>query len=385
MVNSKEALKLVAVMILTFCAVFISTIFVNYPIDLKEIKYLITDPQIKVLYDAQMTMSSVITACAGGVLGAVTLLVLIFAIGRFIDENSANMGIMKALGFSEIRIAIRFYKFGLSVLLSSVIAYFAAFLFSPLFYESLWSGDFAMELPRLAFGFHIETVLVLIVAPTVFFSLLSVLYARLRLRKRPLDLINGARKVKVSTLTQRLQSKGSQRTFLKELKRTMLFSNLLLVFFVGFAGFGFSAQIQMAFSMRGLTPDYLMTVTLIVIGATLGAVTLLISLTFVINANKKYIAMLKGYGYTETECCRATFGGYRLVAYIGFAVGTGYQFFLVKTIASIFESTYEMPEVTFNFVGFFATIAAFALFYEAIMFLYKRRINKISLREIMQA
>lgn len=368
-------------MILAFCAVFISTIFINFPLDLKGIAHLIEDPQIKIIYDAQIIMSGVITACAGGILGAVTLIVLIFAIGRFIDENSANMGVLKALGYSENRIALGFSKFGLSILISSILAYITAYFFSPLFYSSL-SGN---ELPKVIFHFHIETVIILIIMPALLFSALSVLYAKLRLRKKSLELINGFKKIKINKLTKKLQNKSSEGTFLKELKRTILFSNLVLIFFVAFAAFGFSAQIQMAFSMRDLTPDYLMTVTLIVIGSILGAVTLLIALTFVINANKKYLALLKAYGYSEKECKEAMFGGYRIVSYIGFAIGTGYQFFLVKMIASIFAKSYEIPDIKFNFLGFVITLAVFIIAYELIMLLYKRRISKISLREIMQA
>lgn len=384
MVNIKDSLKHIGVIILTFCAVFISTIFINFPLDLKMIAHLITDPQIQELYDAQIVMSGIIVACAGGVLGTVTLLVLIFAIGKFINGNSAYMGVLKALGYSDSKIALEYSKFGLSVLVSSVLAYVCGYLFSPLFYKSLSGGAFPAE---LTFGFHIETILILIVAPTIFFSVMSVLYAKQRLRKKPLDLINGTKKVKINKLTQRLQlqNKSGDNSFVKDLKRTMLYSNLLLIFFVGFAGFGFSAQIQMAFSMRELTPDYLMTVTLIIIGAILGAVTLIIALTFVINSNIKYIAMLKAYGYTDNECNNAMFGGYRIVAYIGFCIGTGYQYMLVKMLVSIFENSYEMPEITFNFLGFFITLAVFALAYEIIMLLYKKRISEIPLREIMQA
>lgn len=380
MVTLKDSLKVVAVMILAFCAVFISTIFVNFPLDLKGIAHLITDPQVQIIYDAQMTMSGIITACAGGILGAVTLIVLIFAIGRFIDENSANMGVLKALGYSENKIAIGFGKFGLGVLISCVTGYIAAFFFSPLFYSSLIGN----ELPKVVFTFHIETVLILIVAPALLFSLLSIFYAKLCLRKKPLELINGVKKVKINKLTKKLQIKNSGRPFLKDLKRTILFNNFVLIFFVGFAAFGFSAQIQMAFSMRELTPDYLMTVTLIVIGTILGMVTLLIALTFVINANSKYIALLKAYGYSVKECKKAMFGGYRIISYIGFAIGTGYQFFLVKMLASIFAASYEIPDIKFNFIGLAVTLAAFIALYELIMLFYNRRIGKIPLREIMQ-
>jgi hypothetical protein len=81
----------------------------------------------------------------------------------------------------------------------------------------------------------------MVVAPALFFSALAVLYAILRLRKKPLELIRGASDIKVNKLTQRLQGKGSQLAFLKELKRNVLLNNLILIFFIGFAALKMSA------------------------------------------------------------------------------------------------------------------------------------------------
>jgi|AGTN01.1.fsa_nt_gi Predicted permease. len=348
MVNWKAPLKLISVIILTFGAVFICTIFLNYSIDLKGVAHLFDDPQTKIIYEAQLTQSKVIMATAGGILGAVTLLVLIFSIGQFINESSAELGVLKALGYSENRIAFDFAKFGLSVFIASGSAYFAAVAASPVFYNYL-SGN---EFPALKFGLNIQTPLILIIAPTVLFSVFSVFYAVLRLRKTPLDLIIGAKKIKVNKLTQWLQAKERVSPFLIELKRNILFGNLILIFFVGFAAFGFGAQIQMAFTMKSIQDGWLMPVVFIAFGIIMGLVTLLLALTFVINKNKKYLAMLKAYGYTDGECNKAIFGGYRVVTYIGFAMGTVYQFFLIKSMASLFAGAFDIPEVRFSLLGF---------------------------------
>lgn len=379
MVGIKDIKRLLSVVILTVCAVSVCTVFLNFRYDLIANADLITDPRLKTLYDAQIMMSGIIIACAGGVLGAVTLIVLLFSIQRFISENSANMGVLKALGYSGNKIALSFSKFGLSVLVGTIIGYFGGYLLSLLIYKSLSSE----LVENLKFGLHLETILALIVVPSLLFTAISILVAMIKLRKSPLGLIHGYRKEKVNGIVKRSQQKGSTRPFLKEIKRTMLLNNLLLIFFVGFAAFGFSAQIQMAFSMRKITPDYTMSVMLLVIGFILGAVTLLLAFSFLFNANSKYLALLKAYGYTDKESTNALFGGYRIVSYIGFLIGTGYQFFLVKMLVAVFAASYEIPEITFNFVGFAITLVVFVTLYELLMFFYKRKVNSVPLKEIM--
>ncbi len=381
MVTLKSAFKLISVIIITVVVVFICTTFINYPLDLREIEYLITSTEMQEAFiGAQVELADVIIAATVGLFGSIAALILMFSIRQFINQNSAEFGILKALGYSENRIALDFSKFGISVLAGSAFGYILAYLASPAFYGML-ASDY--ELPaKVVFCFRYQVFLVVIVAPALFFSLLAVLYARLRLRKKALDLMNGASEIRINKLTQRLQTKGSKFTFLEELKRTMLSNNLILILFMGFAAFVFAAQVQTAFTVRQLLDNMLMTSTFIISGLIVGSVTLLLALTFLIGKNKKYIAMLKAYGYTGSECGKALFGGYRIVTYIGFLIGTVYQFLF---IAFIIARAFDNVTVKFDVFGFFITLSVFIVAYELIILLYKRRIAKIPLREIMQA
>lgn len=381
MIGIRDIKKLLSVVILTFCAVCVCSVFVNFRYDLIANADLVTNPNLQVLYDAQITMSGVVIACAGGVLGAVTLIILLFSIQRFITENSANMGVLKALGYSGNKIALDYYKFGLSVLVGSGLGYLGGFLLSPLIYKGM-SSDLVRN---LQFGFHIETILFVIIIPTLLFTTLSVLFAMLKLRKSPLNLIRGYSKEKVNSIVKKQQQKNCNIPFIKDMRRNALCNNLLIIFFVGFAAFGFSAQIQMAFSMRKLTPDYTMTVMLLVIGFILGAVTMLLAFSFLFRANEKYLVLLKAYGYTEKECSNALFGGYRIVSYVGFLIGTFYQFILLKMAVKLFAGIYELPEIKFSIVGFVITLIVFLALYELLMYMYRRSISKSTLGKIMNA
>lgn len=383
MVNVKAALKLISVMILSFGAVFICSIMFNYSFDLKTIAPLIETPQAQAVYDAVMIQNKITIAAAGGMLGAVTLIVLLFSIGRYIADSGAELGMMKALGYSDNRLALDFVKFGLAVLIGTGLGYFGACIIGQSFYSAMDADNALPE--KIKFSFNIAVPIATVLLPSLFFSAASVLYAKIILRKKPLDLITHSKKTKVNKLTIRVQSGVGAKSFQKELKRNMLFSNLVLIFFVGFAAFGFAAQVQMAFTMYEATGDSLfMPAVFVLFGLMLGFVTLLLALSFILKKNGKYLAMLKAYGYTDAECNKMLFGGYRVVTYIGFSIGTVYQYFFMKMMLGVFAGAYDIPEVKFPVIGFLITLAAFLAFYELLMLFYKQRITKIPIRQIMQ-
>lgn len=381
MITVKDVFKLIGVVIITFCAVFICTLFLNYNLDLKAIEHLLTEHQYNI-YKAKIIMGNAIAVACGGVLGATTVVILIFAIKHYIDTNKPNMGILKALGHSNLRIASSFYIFGVSVLLGTATAFVSAYAFMPVMYDAL---DSASELPNVIISFHTSLLFALVIIPSIFVAIISIIYAFIKLNHSPLQLINGIENIKVNKRIAKIQQgKTRDISFLRELKTTTLFKNLVLLFFVGFAGFGFSAQIQMSFSMEKLNAGVLFTVILVIIGIILGLVTLLIALSSVVDSNKKYISLLKAYGYTSNECNSSLLGGYRISAYIGFAIGTIYQYVLIKQMVKIFSGTYDMNlEVSFNVSAFFITLMLFVAAYEIIMLFYQKYIEKISLREIM--
>jgi hypothetical protein len=380
MVDVKSVFKLTSVIIITSVVVFICTTFVSYPLDLRAIEHLVTSSEAQAAYlGAQVSLADVIIIATVGLFGSIAVLILMFSIRQFINENSAELGVLKALGYSENRLAITFSKFGLSVFVGSVVGYLLAFFASPVFYGMLTSD---YELPAtVVFIFRYEILIIMIAIPTLFFMALAVLYARLRLGRKPLELIRGANDTKVSKLTQKLQNRGSKQPFLKELKRNVLLNNLALVFFIGFAAFTFAAQVQTAFTVRQLLDNMLLTATFVISGQIVGSVTLLLALTFIIGKNKQYVAMLKAYGYTGSECGKAMFGGYRIVTYVGFATGTFYQYLF---IAFIIARAFDNARIEFDIAGFFISLSVFVLAYELIMVFYKKRISSIPLREIMQ-
>ena len=54
-VSIKDGFRLIGVAIVTFCAVFVCTFFLNFYLDAVKIKTTINDPDVMVLYNAQIT------------------------------------------------------------------------------------------------------------------------------------------------------------------------------------------------------------------------------------------------------------------------------------------------------------------------------------------
>lgn len=122
-----KARKFIGANMLIFGTVFVCTIFGSYYLDLSSVE-LPDIPQIKGIYEAQLTMVKIICYLAGGCLGVISMIVALFNINRHINENQSAMGVLKALGYSNMRISLVFLKIGVYVLSGAVLGYIGGYL-----------------------------------------------------------------------------------------------------------------------------------------------------------------------------------------------------------------------------------------------------------------
>ncbi|MCM1144904.1 MAG: FtsX-like permease family protein [Blautia sp.] len=375
-IGIKDLAKLFSITIVTCCAVFVCTLFLNYNIDVVGIKEEITTPQGIVMYDALVATGKVVASVSGGCLVVTTIILLIFYVKNYIDSHGKELGILKALGYSRLRVAKHFWVFGISVLLGSVLGYGGALGYMPTFYKAQNNKDF---LPELLPQFHLGLAFSLIIIPTAFFSLLAVSYAFFKMKNPVIGLLKEIQNSKVKI--------GKKETndlpFLADLKKNTLRSRKILIFFVAFSAFCFSAMTQMSMSMKDLSSESFSWMILS-IGLILAFMTLLMSLTNVVKANTKTIAMMKVFGYSEKECSGSLLGCYRPVSYIGFTIGTIYQYVLLKIMVNIVFADMEgMPEYHFNFQSLAISLVAFLITYELIIHCYAKKIGGQPVKSIM--
>lgn len=330
-------------------------------------------------YHAQISTAKVVCLVTGGCLLLTSVVMLFFYIKHYIDTHKKELGILKALGYSNLKIAKGFWVFGISTLFGTALGYAGAFLIMPWFY-ALQNED--KMLPEIAVRFHPGVFLSFVALPAVCFSMLSVCYAWYKLKKPVLLLLKDNLQAASKIPKQRIE-RDKEGSFIEDLKRNTLKSKKTLVFFIIFASFCFSAMTQMSFSMKDLSSE-MMGAMMLVIGLVLAFTTLFLAVTTVIGGNTKTIAMMRVFGYSQKECCRAILGGYRPMSYIGFAIGTVYQYALLRIMVDIvFKDVEGMPVYQFDVPVMLVSLVVFIAVYEILMVVYSEKIKRVSIKEIM--
>lgn len=374
-IGFKDIFKMLGILLVSFCAVFVCTLFLNYNLDLAGIDGEVTAGAMQIFYDAQIMSGKVVSSVSGGCLLLTSVVMLYFYIGHYIEMHKKELGILKALGYSRIRIAKEFWVFGISVFAGTCTGYFAAHLLMPRFYEVQNQEGL---LPEFGVQFHAGLFLVLCILPSVLFSLLSVWCGFHKMKVSALDLLCGREQVKV-------KAGGTDKglPFLQELKRETVRQKKSLVFFIAFAVFCFSSMMQMSLAIDELASK-MMSVMTMGIGMVLSCTILLIAVSSVVRANGKAVMMMKAFGYRQKECSRAVLGGYRPWAYLGFVLGTGYQYMLLKlAVTVIFRDVENVAAYHFHVPEMAVAFAAFVVLYESTMYGYAKGMNRISVKEIM--
>lgn len=376
-IGGKDAAKLFGIAIIACCAVFVCTLFLHYQLDIVAVKDTIATEAGMAVYTAQVSMGKITCAVTGGCLAATAVVMLLFYVKNYIDTHGANLGLLKALGYANGTLAKHFWVFGLCVFAGCAVGYGAAFAYLPRFYQLQNAEGY---LPAVSVRFHPLLACLLVLVPAAFYSLTAMLYAARSLKRPVLDLL----KERPQERPCRPGKEKTDASFLGELRRNVLRSKRSIVFFVAFSAFCFSAMTQMSFSMKKLASDTFAWM-IITIGLILAFTTLLLSLSALVRANAKTVAMLRVFGYSQGECRRAVLDGYRPVSYFGFVLGTLYQYVLLKLMVTIvFAEVDAVAEYSFDFTAFVISLAAFLASYEVILFCYGERIKKTPLKSVMQ-
>lgn len=379
LIGIKNASKLIGISVISCCAVLVCTMFLNFYLDIQSIEREITSGPSMVFYNAQVSTAEVVCLVSGGCLLITSVIMLMFYIKHYIDTHKKELGLLKALGYSNLKIAKSFWIFGTSTFIGCIIGFAGAFLLMSKFY-ALQNED--KMLPEITIRFHPAILFYFVVLPTMLFTALAIAYAWCKLHRPVLSLLKGSVQV-MPKLPKYKNKKQEDSSFIKDLKKNTLKSKKSLVFFIVFASFCFSAMTQMSFSMKDLSSETMGAIVLI-IGLILAFTTLFLAVTAVIEGNSKTIAMMRVLGYSQKECCKAILGGYRPMSYIGFMIGTAYQYALLRIMVDIvFKDVDGVPAYQFDVLAMFISLSTFIIIYEILMLAYSDKIRKISIKEIM--
>lgn len=369
-----------AIVIVTGCASLVCNLFINFQIDITAISDQLTDPLAYALYEAQVSMGHVICGISGGCLAATTIVLLLAYIKHYIDIHKKELGILKALGYSRLKIAGNFMLFSFSVMIGTAIGYAGSFFLLPSVYDTMNKEGI---LPDIPIHFHPVTLLWLVLLPTLAFGLLAIGYAYHKLKQTALDLLREQQE-KLKHHSKRERNAGiADMTFLELMRKGNIRNHPAMTFFIAFGAFCFADMLQMAASMGELSSE-LMSMIIFIIGLVLAFTSLILAVSTVVNANAKNISIMKVFGYSFRECISAVLNGYRAIAYLGFLIGTVYQYALIKLAVRLFADMYmQVPDIDFKWNVFFLTLIGFLVSYEVLMYLFSRRIRNIPAKLVM--
>lgn len=131
LIGLKNVSKLVGIVVITCCAVLVCTMFLNFYLDVRLVKDEITSELSMIFYDAQVSTAKVVCLVSGGCLLITSIVLLMFYIKHYIDIHKKELGILKALGYSNLEVATNFWIFGCSALIGTALGFGGAFLIMP--------------------------------------------------------------------------------------------------------------------------------------------------------------------------------------------------------------------------------------------------------------
>ena len=378
-ISIKDLRKLSVVSIISFCAVLVSTLFVNFYLDLQSIEVEKLSLPAKAYYDAQVLIAKFVSLVSGGVLSLLAALLLFFYIKQFIDDHKEELGILKALGYRNVELAKHFWIFSCSVFLGALLGFASSFFFMKDFYDLRNQKGL---LPNIEIHFHWQLFLAMVILPTILFALLGIGYALVKLKQPSLYLL---KRLELAQVKQKHHKTKVNRPFLQELGAVHFYKKKLLIFFVVFAAFSFAAMIQLSLGLNDFI-DGTIQVMMMGIGVLLFLSILLLCLGTVVQENKASLALMKAFGYSQKECSQVILTRYRLVAYLGFVFGTAYQYGLMKILFKVIvKDAQGVPAYSFDVQLCIITFLAFAILYELLVTNYFKAIRRMTLKEIMLA
>lgn len=378
-ISIKDLRKLSVVSIISFCAVLVTTLFVNFYLDLQSIEVEKLSLTAKAYYDAQVLIAKFVSLVSGGVLSLLAVLLLFFYIKQFIDNHKEELGILKVLGYHNFELAKHFWIFSCSVFLGAILGFVSSFFFMKDFYDLRNQKGL---LPNIEIHFHWQLFLAMVILPTLLFALLGIGYALIKLKQPSLYLL---KRLELAQVKQKHQKTNVNKAFLKELGAVHFYKRKLLIFFVIFAAFSFAAMMQLSLGMKDFI-DGTIQVMMMGIGVLLSLSILLLCLGTVVQENKASLALMKAFGYSQKECSLVILTRYRLVAYLAFVLGTVYQYGLMKLLLKVIvKDAQGVPDYSFDVHNFLITFLAFVILYELLVTYYFKAIRRMTLKEIMLA
>lgn len=208
------------------------------------------NPQIMQNLESKSSMNKIVLYFSMVLLFSIVALLLIVMIINSIDDEVQRIGVLKALGFNNFEITRKYLKIFWYILLPSTAGYLLGYALLPTFGQIMMS-DLAIPISRK--DISILVCILLLAVPSLVFTALSYFVARAKVQKNAIELMRSKGKQKENWVIRRINKRIQTQPYLKGVRRTVLYANMLVLFFVVFGGFAIGVQVQFAFTMYNMT------------------------------------------------------------------------------------------------------------------------------------
>lgn len=208
--------------------------------------------QIDSTVRSQKNMNSIIMGFSMGVLGCIAVLLVIITITQQINSEQPHLGVLKALGYTNVEVSAKYLGYFIIIFLAAVIGYLAGHLLTPVFYSLLCSK---FHIPFINDHINIINMIIFCIAPSLMITLLAFLTSVMKVKRPALHLIKNMKVKKNGILVKARNRKVTDKKYLKGVRKVILFSNLLLFVFILFGGFALGVQIQFAYTTYNMTSN----------------------------------------------------------------------------------------------------------------------------------
>ncbi len=197
----------------------------------------------------QKKLNLIILGFSVGILSSIVVLMILISISESISKDYKKLGVLKALGYTNFEVCRRYLNYFTIVGFSTFLGYTLGKIIAVPFFKILYSN---YSIPYIKTNFF-DNILFLVFIPTLFCSIVALFYSMQKVRKPALSMIVGKNNKNSNIMVQILNKYSTKADFLKQTRKKLLFSRMIIVFFVAFSGFAFTVQALFAYSTYNIS------------------------------------------------------------------------------------------------------------------------------------
>lgn len=205
--------------------------------------------------NAKINMNKIIVLVSMVCLISIVILMLVLFLNNKINNDKYSLGVMKAHGFKSIKLALAYTVYPTVILIPcATIGYLSSLILSPIFEKSF---NYGFSLPLIDYNFNPLILGVFIGAPLIVLVYATIICVCIKLRSKPLELLNDLDDAKVSRFTGIIKKFKKSKKFLSTLKWNFAISKKKLILLCVFGAYCIGLQMILSINLYTMPKKWL--------------------------------------------------------------------------------------------------------------------------------